>query len=184
VWAAAEDLGYPWGDCVRLLILSGQRLREIADLSWREADLNNRLITISGKRMKSGRAHEVPLAERALALLREVPQWPGDRGFVFSASAGKRPLAGFSRIKQRLDELSRVRDWILHDLRRTMRTRLSALPIEDRVREAMIAHAAPGLHQVYDQHRYLAEKRRGFALWEGRLATILEVHQKVVTLRP
>jgi integrase len=182
--AAAGNLGYPWGDCVQLLILSGQRLREIADLSWREVDLDDRLITISGKRMKGGRAHEVPLAERALALLRAVPQWPEGRGYVFSASAGKRPLAGFSRIKQRLDELSRVRDWILHDLRRTMRTRLSALPIEDRVREAMIAHAAPGLHQVYDQHRYLAEKRRGFALWEGRLSAILEPQQKVVTLRP
>jgi len=98
VWVAAENLGYPWGDCVRLLILSGQRLREIADLSWHEVDLDERLITISGKRMKGGRAHEVPLAERALALLRAVPQWPEGRGFVFSASAGKRPLAGFSRI--------------------------------------------------------------------------------------
>jgi hypothetical protein len=91
-------------------------------------------------------------------------------------------VAGFSRTKARLDELSGVQDWILHDLRRTRRTRLSALPIEDRVREAMIAHAAPGLHQVYDQHRYLAEKRRGFALWEARLTSILDVGQKVVTL--
>jgi hypothetical protein len=75
-----------------------------------------------------------------------------------------------------------VRDWVLHDLRRTMRTRLSALPIEDRVREAMIAHAAPGLHQVYDQHRYSDEKRRGFELWEARLSTIVSPEQKVVAL--
>ena len=67
----------------------------------------------------------------------------------------------------------------MHDLRRTMRTRLSALPIEDRVREAMIAHAAPGLHQVYDQHRYLDEKRRGFELWEQRLAEILHTGRNV-----
>ena len=91
-------------------------------------------------------------------------------------------MAGFSRTKARLDELSRVQDWILHDLRRTMRTRLSALAIEDRLREAMIAHAAPGLHQVYDLHKYQAEKRHGFALWEARLTAILDVGQKVVSL--
>ena len=54
-----------------------------------------------------------------------------------------------------------------------MRTHLSALPIEDRVREHMIAHAQPGLHQVYDRHAYSAEKRRGFELWEARLRRIL-----------
>jgi hypothetical protein len=63
-----------------------------------------------------------------------------------------------------------------------MRTRLSALPTEDRVREAMIAHAAPGLHQVYDQHRYVDEKRRDFVLWETRLAQILAPERKVVAL--
>ena len=55
-----------------------------------------------------------------------------------------------------------------------MRTHLSALPIEDRVREQMIAHAQPGLHKVYDLHRYEAEKRRGFELWEQRLRGIVE----------
>jgi hypothetical protein len=51
------------------------------------------------------------------------------------------------------------------------------------VREAMIAHAAPGLHQVYDQHRYFDEKRRGFELWETKLQTILTPERKVVELR-
>jgi hypothetical protein len=66
-----------------------------------------------------------------------------------------------------------VSGWVLHDLRRTMRTHLSALLIEDRVSEDMIAHAQPGLHQVYDRHAYSAEKRRGFELWVQRLLGIL-----------
>ena len=40
-----------------------------------------------------------------------------------------------------------------------MRTHLSALPVQDLVRELVIAHAKPGLHRVYDQHAYLNEKR-------------------------
>jgi integrase len=183
VWAAALELGYPWGDVVRLLILTGQRLREIADLNWSEVDLAARLITIPARRMKGSRAHEIPLAEDAFALLDALPPWGERKGFVFSATQGKRPVAGFGRAKRLLDVKSGVTGWILHDLRRTMRTRLSALPIEDRVREAMIAHAPPGLHQVYDQHRYAQEKRRGFELWEARLRQILEPGTKVVTLR-
>ena len=187
VWDASLEMGYPWGDCVRLLILTGQRLREIADLPWEEVDLGQRLITIPAERMKgrraARRAHEVPLASQAMALLEAVPPGPEGRGFVFSSSGGKRHIAGFGRAKAQLDKASGVGDWVLHDLRRTMRTRLSALNIEDRVREAMIAHAAPGLHQVYDQHRYFDEKRRGFELWEARLSQILSPGGKVVTLR-
>jgi hypothetical protein len=42
------------------------------------------------------------------------------------------------------------------------------------VRELMIAHAQPGLHQVYDQYSYVEEKRHGFQLWASRLRTILQ----------
>jgi hypothetical protein len=37
----------------------------------------------------------------------------------------------------------------------------------------MIAHAKKGLHKVYDLHAYQEEKRRGFQLWEKRLAMIV-----------
>jgi len=63
--------------------------------------------------------------------------------------------------------------FVLHDLRRTMRTHLSALPVEDLVRELVIAHAKPELHKVYDQYRYREEKRRCLELWEARLAGIV-----------
>jgi hypothetical protein len=43
-------------------------------------------------------------------------------------------------------------DFVIHDIRRTCRTRFSALPVEDIVRELLLAHARPGLHKVYDLH--------------------------------
>jgi hypothetical protein len=47
------------------------------------------------------------------------------------------------------------------------------LPVQDLVRELVIAHARPGLHKVYDQHSYQDEKRECLTLWEGRLKGIL-----------
>ena len=49
----------------------------------------------------------------------------------------------------------------------------SALPVQDLVREMVIAHVKQGLHRVYDQFAYLDEKRQRLDLWEKRLRTIL-----------
>jgi integrase len=169
---AGAPLGYPYGPLFRMMILTGQREREVAGMRWREIDLDAALWTIPAPRMKGKRAHVVPLAPDALALLRSLPRFSrGDA--VFSATDGASPLNGFSKPKARLDAASGVKDWILHDLRRTMRTHLSALPVPDLVRELTIAHAKPGLHRVYDMHGYVDEKRECLELWERRLRGIL-----------
>lgn len=62
---------------------------------------------------------------------------------------------------------------LLHDLRRTMRSRLSALPIEETVREAMIAHRPAGVKGVYNVYQYDNEKRRGYELYEAALSQVL-----------
>jgi integrase len=173
VWLAAEAMGYPYGPVFRLLILTGQREREVADMSWSEIDLGNRLWTIPAVRMKGGAAHAVPLSPAAVSLLEALPRFTaGD--FVFTTTAGAKPINGFSKAKTRIDRLSEVAGWKIHDLRRSMRTHLSALPVQDVVREAVIAHARPGLHKVYDQHSYEAEKRHCLELWERRLLAIVE----------
>lgn len=169
---AAQPIGYPYGPLFRMLILTGQREREVAGMAWPEVDFDRALWTIPAARMKGARAHGVPLAPDALALLRALPRFTaGD--CVFSTTAGARPVNGFSKAKQRLDKLAGVTGWVLHDLRRTARTHFSALPVQDNVRELVIAHARPGLHKVYDLHGYEAEKRECLTLWEQRLRGIL-----------
>jgi integrase len=172
VWQAAESTGYPYGPVFQLLILTGQREHEVADMSWSEVDLEGALWAIPRERMKGAAAHEVPLGPAALALLQELPR--GSAGdFVFSLAAGKRPVNSFPRAKAALDQLCGVDAWRIHDLRRTMRTHLSALPVQDLVRELVIAHEKPGLHKVYDQHAYQCEKRQCLLLWEQRLLAIV-----------
>ena len=172
VWDAAAHMGYPYGPLIRLLILTGQREREIADMSWSEIDASAALLTVPASRMKGNRLHAVPLCGDALGMLESLPRFNGGR-FVFTTTSGEKPVNGFSKAKTRIDALSGVAEWKFHDLRRTVRTHFSALPVQDIVRELVIAHAKPGLHKVYDQHAYLAEKRECLELWEARLRGIL-----------
>jgi hypothetical protein len=51
---------------------------------------------------------------------------------------------------------------------------LSALPVEQHVRELVIGHTKPGLHKVYDRYEYIDEKRKALELWQARLRDIVE----------
>jgi len=189
-WRAVGRLGYPYGPLFRTLALTGQRKSEVAQARWPEIDLAKKLWTIPAQRMKADAPHLVPLSDDVVAILRSLPTFKsGDH--VFSTTFGVKPVNGFSKAKARLDKrmlcthraFARLRrlplqpqigPWVIHDIRRTMRTGLSALPVPDLVRELVIAHTKPGLHKVYDQHAYLDEKRRALDLWAARLRSIVE----------
>ena len=175
----------PSAPLVRMLLLTGQRKSEVAEARWREFDLDKKLWSIPIARMKGKAAHVVPLTDDVIAILRSLPRFArGD--YLFSTRFGASPTNGFSKYKARLDRrmllswraLGRIagvdrntlKPYVLHDIRRTMRTHLSALPVPDLVRELVIGHTKPGLHKVYDQHAYLDEKRHALELWAKRLA--------------
>ena len=174
LWKATEGLGYPAAPFVRMLLVTGQRLREVAEMQWQEVDFDKALWTIPSDRMKGDTAHEVPLSPMAVEILKSLPIWTGP--CVFTTTGGERPISGFSKIKLRIDAAlaEAIPAWRFHDLRRTMRTGLGGLPVPSNVAEMTIAHAQPGLHQVYDRHSYRDEKRRAFELWAARLDDILQ----------
>src|SRR5262249_34585909 len=131
VWAAAEQIGYPYGDVLKLLILTGQRRSEVAEARWGEFDLTKRLWTIPAERMKTKAVHVVPLTKFVCKLLPTLPRFTGD--CVFSTTFGVSPVTGFSQLREKLTSLlgDKVAPFVLHDLRRTVRTNLSALPLQD-----------------------------------------------------
>ena len=61
--------------------------------------------------------------------------------------------------------------FVNHDLRRTVRTRLSALKVQDHIAEMVIGHGRKGIARIYDQHRFEDEKREALAKWAARLRT-------------
>jgi len=188
VWTAAASLPKPFDSFVRMLLVTGQRLREVANARWSEIDLDAKLWTIPASRMKGDAAHEVPLSPLSVEMLGRLAK-PEERkpgAYVFSTTSGKAPISGFSKAKIALDKFiadartkvdakaESMPAFVFHDLRRTMRTALSGLPIADLVAELVIAHAKPGLHKVYDQHAYRDEKTRALKLWAEKLLTIVD----------
>jgi integrase len=148
-----------------MLLLTGQRRNEVARARWCEFDLSNRLWTIPAERYKSKVTHVVPLSDAMMELLEQLPRWSWTGDFLFSTTGGRLPIGGFSKSKRRLDTAMGVEGFVLHDLRRTVRTRLSELRIPEHVAEMVIGHSKRGLARVYDQHRYIEEMRAALKAW-------------------
>jgi integrase len=171
LWAACEAKAYPFGTLVKLLALTLQRRNEVAGMQWPEFDLDKAQWTVPAERSKSKRAHIVPLSKPAVQIIKSLPRYVGGP-YVLTTTEGYRPVSGFSKMKVQLDQASKVTDWRLHDLRRTGRSEMARLKVDDVVAERVLDHVPRGLAKVYNQYQYLDEKREALNLWARELRKI------------
>jgi integrase len=174
VWQTAGTM-WQHGTIIKLLLLTGCRSEEIVELHWSEIKENELIIQGPRRKRIRGKAAPdllVPLTQAMRDLLATQHRFDGP--YVFTTTAGRKPLAGFNdRKKKELDRRSGVSGWIIHDLRRTARTNLPACGIREDVCEAMIGHVKKGIVATYNLYEYEAEKRDGFPRWEKRLLGIV-----------
>jgi integrase len=170
IWQALPDSDY--GAIVRLLILTGQRREEIGALRWPEVDFEQRVILLPATRTKNGRPHEVPLSGPALAILKSRPAHAG-RDLVFGDTPRTDKEAsgfqGWSKCKAALDKQTPgIGAWRLHDVRRTVATRMAELGVQPHVVEAVLNHVSghkAGVAGVYNRSSYATEKREALDFW-------------------
>ncbi len=178
VWEHAGEGDF--GDIIRLLILTGQRREEVAAMTWAELDLDGATWRIGGERTKNSRPHDVPLAQPALQVLGVRPRRDG-RALVFGSRG---PFSGWSKAKAALDaRISAARSgevllpWRLHDIRRTVATRLADLGVLPHVVEAILNHASghkAGVAGIYNRSAYAADKRSALDLWARHVTGLME----------
>jgi integrase len=167
IWNAKVD--YPLQHFVRWLLLTGTRHNEALGARWREFTPD--WWTIPAERFKSNATHRIPLTDDMRALLNSLPRW--NYGDCLFTMTGEFPYGGSSCGKRRLDKVSGVTNYVYHDIRRTVRTRLSALRVPYEIAELAIGHSKRGLARVYDQHQYETELREAFTAWNKLLMEIV-----------
>ncbi|WP_287091778.1 site-specific integrase [Mesorhizobium sp.] len=179
LWKAAEAYDGeggrgPFGPFLKLLMATGQRRTEVAEMTWSEVDLHAAEWVIPAARSKNGEPHVVPLSEQAMAILRAVPRIKSKEGYVFTTD-GENPISGFSRMKQRIDKLmaeyageTKIPDWTLHDIRRTVAAGMQRIGVKMEVTEKVLNHKSGsfrGIAGIYQVHDYADEKRAALDAW-------------------
>ena len=163
VWGAAGEMSYPFGTMARLLILTAQRRAEVAQMQRGWVNAAGDAFEVPASHYKTDRPQVVPLSAPAQAIITGLPKWKGP--FLLSTTAGKRPISGFSKAKERLNILSEVEGWTLHDLRRSAATHMARLGVPQEHIERVLGHAIEGVAGTYNRYSYLAEKRTALDVW-------------------
>ncbi|MDQ6701990.1 MAG: tyrosine-type recombinase/integrase [Pseudomonadota bacterium] len=186
-WQAADALEPAYAAFVQLLVLTGQRLREVSELHWSEIDLEKRVWTLPKERAKNSIEHDIPLSDAAISILQSIPRIAGS-GFVFTIS-GRIPIRGTHSVKRRLDALMPpAPPWVLHDLRRTVASGMAKLGINLPVIEKLLNHVSgsfAGIVGVYQRHSFADEKRAAMTVWARHIEALVtgETAGNVVELK-
>lgn len=169
IWRCSYQVGV-FGPVVRCLMLSGARREEIGSLEWGEVKDDH--FALPPERMKMKRGHVIPITRLIAAEIKCIPRIKDCR-YVFT-SDGKHAVAGYGHAIAKLRKLVNadlghaVPNWRLHDLRRTLITRLAAQGIPDIVIKKIVAHAVKAndtTNKVYNQYQYLPECRAAMNSW-------------------
>jgi integrase len=179
---------------LRVLLLTGQRPGEVAGIGLdeiKDGDGARARVEIPANRMKGARAHIVPLAPMALAIVHEMQKRAGQgQTHLFASEYADRGAIARHTLSQALRRLIPTlapdgpdAEAILtlkanpptpHDFRRTVATGLAALGVLREDRMALLAHSHGDVHGThYDKYERFAEKRRALELWESHVAEIL-----------
>jgi integrase len=175
VWKAADELAWPFGRIVQLLILTGQRREEVAGTTWGEFNLETRVWKLPRGRVKNDAGHDVPLSVEAIELIQGLPRLSGC-DLVFSTT-GESAVSGFSKAKDKLDEKADVRNWRIHDLRRTVASGMARLGVNLPVIEKVLNHSSgsfAGIVGVYQRHSFADEKRQALEVWARFVTNLVE----------
>jgi integrase len=184
-WKASERLGGPASALFKILLLTGARLREVANMSRAELG-DDGVWACPGSRTKNNRALLLPLPRLALDIIHSV----AGGQYVFSGRGGRKPIANFTHLKKSLDaEMATitngrpvailaetkepVTEWRIHDLRRTFGTNMQKLGVAQPVTERLLNHVSggsfAGVAGIYGRFEYADEKADALHRWARHL---------------
>lgn len=193
VWRALGDPDRCRADKVtiaalRILILTGQREREVTDAEWSEIDLKAGLWAIPAHRAKTGRSHVVHLAPQAIDVLTNLSMIANGRKHVFPSPlrVGQaiygRSVCNALNLMFARQALPRVTRCHVHDLRRTLITRLPDLGFEPFIAHKIANHVLPGVLAHYNYNEYMDQRRAALLKWAHTIETLSKPN--VLTIHP
>ncbi|MDD5297375.1 MAG: site-specific integrase [Rhodocyclaceae bacterium] len=171
-----------------ILLATGARVGELRLSTVQDLDLDAGEWKLRPEITKTGVARLVHLSPFAVRWCRVLLGF-AESGWLLAGNWEGQPVSDeFLRklVGDRISTVHRARStkhfgalllsggpWRLHDLRRTMASRMGDLGVDSHVIEACLGHARRGIEGVYQRQQYLGERKNAFHLWGERLETLM-----------
>ena len=170
VYRAAQKLGYPFGHIVLIIVHTAMRRGEVGGL--KRSYMTDEAITLPAELTKNGRELALPnLIKGELGAIRRV----GESDFYFPTAAGG-PFGAWGKNKVKFDKLCGVTNWTLHDIRRTVRTKLSEWSCcDDSTAERILGHISSEsrVSRIYNRWKHFPQMKAALEKYEEKLAGLL-----------
>jgi integrase len=166
------------GHIMMTLLLTMQRRQELALAKRTEFDLEKRTWSIPDEHAKKGRGHVLPLSDWAVEEIRSLMGMSSASPYLLPRKDGLKPInpmlitRSVERLAHRFQSVG-IEPFSPHDLRRTGRTGLASLGIEDEIAERVLNHQKKGMKRVYDRFAYSPQKRDAIEKWAKYLSDLL-----------
>lgn len=175
-WLECPDVEIfaPYTYAIRLLMLTGQRVQEIASLHADQYDRKEQMLF--WPTTKNGRSHSIPLPDIAVELLEKCP--PNKHGWIFPSmldptkSVSHGSLYSFTWRQRGRGVIPFATN---RDLRRTWKTLAGKAGVSketrDRIQHHLMNNDVSTVH--YDRWNYLPEKREGMRIWNDFITEVI-----------
>jgi integrase len=170
VYRAAQKLGYPFGHIVLIIVHTAMRRGEVGGL--KRSYVTDDAITLPAELTKNGRELVLPnLINGELTAISKV----GESDYYFPTAAGG-PFCAWGKNKVKFDKLCGVTNWTLHDIRRTVRTKLSEWSCrDDSTAERILGHISSEsrVSRIYNRWKHFPQMKAALEKYEAKLAALL-----------
>ncbi len=136
-----------WPAFFRLLLLLGARRGELQSARWSDVDLEVRILRLP--ETKAGRAHTIPLPELAVEMLQGLRQARPHGVFIFPGTGASGHIVEPKTAWKRICKRAGVEGVTVHDLRRTLGSRLAAGGHSLTLIGKALNHSSPSSTAVY-----------------------------------
>ncbi|HBQ61282.1 MAG TPA: hypothetical protein DD671_17115 [Balneolaceae bacterium] len=175
IWKAIEQEWEPMQSLLKMLLFTGQRLGETSKMKW--DDIRNGTWRIPQADTKNSTAHEVPLANLALELLKKMKAINDGSEYVFASqrdSTGH--ISEFGNVIGRIRDETMLNDFRIHDLRHIVATKMIELGIEFITVGKVLNHkglsASNAITSRYINTNMMKQKASALKVWSGHLAEL------------
>lgn len=157
---------------VSLLVFTGQRRGEIANLEW--SDIDGELLMLAPGKTKNKKQHLIPLGRHSMQLLNSIES----TGLhVFARPHDGTVFSSWSKAKRKLDKVLGFSDFTLHDLRRTFSTIHARIGTPIHITERLLNHQSgtiSGVAAIYNRHSYIDEMCAAISVYDEFLENLIK----------
>ncbi|MCA1546319.1 integrase arm-type DNA-binding domain-containing protein [Bradyrhizobium sp. BRP19] len=181
--AALREMSSISARSLEFAILTAGRTEQTIASKWSE--INGRIWTIPGERMKNGHEHKVPLCDRAVEILKDLPRFD-DNEHIFPGAKEGEPLSNMAMLQlirgmnekrekaghDRWKDPSNGRDIVTHGFRSTFTDWAGdETEFDEETREFSTHHiVGDKTKRAYRRKNALEKRRKLMALWSDYCA--------------